>query len=351
MSVLKIVVVGPGLMGVKHIQAIRQTDGMELSAIIAPSSDINRETALVHDVPLFHSLDDYLVVKEADGIILSTPNQFHFDYALQSIEAQIPILIEKPITTSTDESREIVRRASEKNVPVLIGHHRIYNSLLVQLREVLDEGILGQLVTILGSAQLYKPTQYFQDATWRTSIGGGPILINFIHEVSVLRYLLGEIESVQAMSSNKIRRYEVEDTATICMKFKNGVLGSFLVSDTTASPMSWEHTTSENPMYPHYNDDCYIFTGTRGSFSFPNMRLSYYPTSTEPSWKNTMSFRELSKPIYTDPLLIQMKHFKDVILKEDQPKVSAEDGHKNLVVIEAIKRSIDSGHCININHL
>ena len=89
-----------------------------------------------------------------------------------------------------------------------------------------------------------------------------------IHEVHNLRMLCGDIVAVQAFASNATRGFAVEDTVAINLRFANGVLGTFMLSDTAACPRSWEQTSQENKAYPTYDDeDCYVITGTNGSLS------------------------------------------------------------------------------------
>ena len=96
---------------------------------------------------------------------------------------------------------------------------------------------------------LYKHKNYFTE-NWRISKGGGPLGINLVHDLDIICYLLGPITYVQAFTSNKIRKYKVEDTATVNLIFKSGALCTINISDTIVSPWSYELTAGENPVYP-----------------------------------------------------------------------------------------------------
>jgi predicted dehydrogenase len=102
-------------------------------------------------------------------------------------------------------------------------------------QKLVRSGRLGRLVAVMGSATFFKPDLYFAEGPWRSQVGGGPILINMIHEVHNLRMLCGDIVAVQALASNAVRGHVVEDTVSISLRFSNGALGSFLLSDTAAA--------------------------------------------------------------------------------------------------------------------
>jgi predicted dehydrogenase len=272
----------------------------------------------------------------------------HVQQALQCIEACVPVLVEKPIAHTVEQAMQLVQVVQDKYAKVLVGHHRAHSPIMAQAKAIVQSGRLGRLVSVMGSAMFYKPDHYFDDAPWRRAIGGGPILINLIHEIHNLRMLCGDVVSVQAISSNAVRGFEVEDTVSINFRFASGVLGSFMLSDTAASARSWEQTSQENKSYSSYDDeDCYVIAGTLGSLSVPTMRLKTYAKAEDASWWKPfeVSRVELQR---ADPLVAQMAHFADVIQGKAQPLVSARDGLQNLLVVEAITQSAKTGREVQL---
>jgi predicted dehydrogenase len=343
-----IVVVGPGLIGKKHIALLRANPDTHLAAIVAPDHPENHTIAAKEGVPLFHSLQKCATLVKLDGVIVSSPNAFHYEQARWCIEAKLPVLIEKPVTSDIGEAKILEKLVRDTNAKALVGHHRVYSPLLEAARQIIQKGRLGKLVSVVGSAQFYKPAHYFLDGPWRSQLGGGPILINMIHEVGNLRALMGEIVTVQAMASSAVRQFVVEDTVVINFGFSNGALGAFVLSDSSATPMSWEQTSRENSAYPTYGDvDCYTISGTQGSLFFPTMRIRYFPEGTEASWWSPFLEEQVSVE-RDDPLHMQLVHFVNLIRGQADPQVPVADGYRNLMVIEAIRSAISSGNSVKV---
>src|SRR5262249_1564308 len=127
-----------------------------------------------------------------DGVIIATPNQLHLENALEAIHAGLPTLVEKPIAHNADAAEILVREAEKTGVPILVGHHRRHNPVIRAAKRVLDDGRLGKILMAHGNFWVAKPDDYF-DTQWRREAGGGPILINLIHDVDLFRFFFGEV--------------------------------------------------------------------------------------------------------------------------------------------------------------
>ena len=348
MNKTRVAVAGAGTIGLAHIAVAQRSATCTLSAIVDPSPAA-RARAQAAGVPLYASLAELLATDRPDGVILATPNPLHVPQALECIAAGVPILLEKPIAPTVAEAQRLVDAVDAAKAKVLVGHHRAHSPIMAKAREVVASGVLGKLVAVMGSATFFKPDHYYADAPWRREPGAGPILLNMIHEVHNLRMLCGEIAAVQAFTSHATRGFAVEDTVAINLRFANGALGTFMLSDTAACARSWEQTSQENKAYPSYDDeDCYVIAGTNGSLSIPTMRLKTYPSAGDRSWWKPFEVSVVDL-VRDDPLEHQLEHFGAMIRGEAQPLVSARDGLANLRVTEAIVEAAQAGSTIELH--
>ncbi|MEM6760262.1 MAG: Gfo/Idh/MocA family oxidoreductase [Pseudomonadota bacterium] len=317
-----IAVFGAGLVGARHVaQTATQA---RLAAIIDPAPAA-RDLAAQHDVPWFADPAAYLNTQTPDGVVISTPNALHADHAVVCLTRRIPCLIEKPIAATVAAATRIVDASAQHETLVLVGHHRRHNPIIARAKAIIDTGTLGDITAVTGQFWLYKPDDYF-DAPWRTQPGGGPTMINCIHDIDLMRHLVGEITDLHALRSHARRGHAVEDTAALSMRFANGALGSFSISDTVAAPWSWEMTSAENPVYPHVAESCYRIGGTHGSLSLPDLTLWRHDGPR--SWWEPIS-GGVQTVTSADAFARQFRHFLDVIAGAD-PAVPATEGRASL---------------------
>lgn len=336
---LRIAVAGAGLIGRRHIDLVLKDTSCQLAAVIDPAPGA-AEVASRAGIPLYASLSDLFACEKPDGVIVATPNSLHVEHGLACIAAGVPALIEKPLADSLEAGERLCRAAERGGVTLLTGHHRQHSAIMTKAVDIVRSGRLGRLVAVVGAAMFCKPDAYFDAGPWRREAGGGPILINMIHEIGNLRALCGEIVEVQALSSNAVRGFAVEDTAVVSLRFANGALGTFMMSDTAASARSWEQTSREDKSYATYPDeDCYLVAGTDGSLAIPTMRLRIFANKAARSWYNPLDSETVAID-EADPLQRQLENFCAVLRGEAEPVVTARDGLQNLRVIDAIKRSL-----------
>lgn len=346
MNRIELAVIGPGLVGRKHIELIANHPQCRLAGVVALADAQSLAYCAAVGARRFDDIGQALDSTPVDGVIVASPNVFHSAHAQVCIERAVPVLIEKPITATYDEACRLLECIDRRQATVLVGHHRAHSPFIAKARELLADGAIGEVVSVAGSALLYKPADYFEQGPWRRQPGGGPILINLVHEIGILRTLCGEIVEVQAFGSDRRRGFAVEDTVAMNFRFASGALGSFTLSDTCASPRSWEHTSGENPVYPHSpGEDCYHLGGTRGSLSLPTLRLHRFPQGAVASWLTRLS-EETIEVTARDPLACQLDHFLDVIRGRARPLVSAFDGLQNLRVCEAISTAMACGRVV-----
>jgi predicted dehydrogenase len=345
MHKIRIAVAGAGVIGRRHIEEIQKSETAALASIVDVSPAAGA-AARAAGVALHASLAELFARDRPDGVIVATPNQLHVEQGMECVAANVPALIEKPVAHTLAEGIRLCEAAERAGAKILVGHHRRHNPILHAAVEVIQSGVLGPLVAVMGSAVFHKPDAegyYDGPNAWRRQPGGGPIMLNMIHEVGNLRAMVGEIVAVQAFSSNATRGFEVEDTVAINLCFANGALGSFLLSDTGASPKSWEQTSQENKAYAAYDDeDAYTVVGARGSLGVPTMRLKYYERNEDRSWFKPFTARTV--PLRReDPLALQIEHFAAVIRGEQEPLVTCRDGLQNLRVTDAIHEAARTG--------
>ena len=341
-SIARLVVAGAGLVGNRHIESIGRCKDVELAAIVDPRAAV-RAHALELGVPWFESLSDMFRSERPDGVILATPNFAHVENGLECISAGCPVLVEKPIATSVDEAAVLVEAARAADIPIQVGHHRRHYPPIRRAREFIDEGRLGKLRAVQATCWLYKPDDYFDEAPWRKAAGAGPIFVNLIHDIDLIRYLCGDVVSVQAQATPSVRGYENEDVAAVVLRFENDAIGTISVSDSIASPWCWEMTARENPVFHPVSQNCYLLGGSHGSLSLPDLTFWNYRDSR--SWLEPIGSTVLTCDS-SDPFVEQVTRFAAVLAGKEQPLVSGQDGLKSLQVIEAIHSSVRSGQTV-----
>jgi predicted dehydrogenase len=343
---IRIAIVGAGLIGREHLARVAAHPRCRVMALVDPAPDaalLAQRNGCTHHA----SLDALLQGPLPDAAIVATPNALHAPQAEALLRRGVPVLVEKPLADSVAPGEQLLRVVQATGVPLLVGHHRRHSTAIAAAVDCIAAGRLGRIVALNATTLLRKPAPYFEMA-WRRQPGGGPVLINAVHDIHNLRTLAGQIVAVQARCSNAVRRFDVEDSAAVLLEFASGALGTLLISDATVAPRSWEHSSGENPIYPHQpGQDCVFVAGTRGSLAIPSMQL--WRQRGPGSW--TEPFETTRLPMQpVDPLAHQLDHFCDVVEHRAAPLVSAADALNTLAATLAVHEAASRGARVTVPH-
>jgi predicted dehydrogenase len=348
MESVRLGLIGMGLIGTPHANTLQKVDNCHLVAA-ADIDEQHAETAARIGVTYYRDYEEMIRKESLQGVIIATPNHLHAPMGIACAERGLHLFVEKPITPNLPDADRLIDAAKRNNVHVLVGHQRRFNARVEKTRDVVRGGELGKLVGATITWALLKPPQYFQGPfSWRKNKGGGPILINLIHEIDNLRYICGEIDDVFAVASNKTREFSVEDTAAVTFRFRSGAVGTAFVSDCVPSLSAYEATTGENPLIPHDFGNCYHFYGTEASLLFPQMKKLYYSDPAKLGWHYPITEQGVKVTQDDDPYVKEFGHFAKVISGEETPRISGEDGRRTLEVTLAVQKSGETGQPVHL---
>ena len=336
---LNIGVVGAGAIGRTHIAAIAAAPGFALAGIVDPS-DTAADLAAAHGVAHHRDLAALLDRGRVDGVIIATPNDSHVALTCAALRAGVPVLLEKPIANGVAEAAVILDAEAASPARVLVGHHRRHNPMVAAVKEAVAAGRIGRPTLASVACTLWKPDDYF-DVPWRRTPGvGGPVLINMIHEIDLLRHLLGDVVAVSGMTADGTRHLPVEDTGAAVLRFAGGALATIALSDAAVGPWAWDLASGENPRFARSKGISHTIAGTAGGIAFPEPVL----------WRHD-GVRSWATPQRAEPLpyqpgdafAAQLRNFAAVIAGDAEPLVTALEAAKTIATIAAVATAASTG--------
>lgn len=361
---VKIAVIGAGTIGPRHAQAIKQDPDAALACIVDPSPTA-MHAAIKLGTTYYSSVQAMLRSAKGppDAAVVCSPGPTHVGISTELLSAGVHVLCEKPLAPDSAAGQALVAHAAAQQgrLRLLAGHHRRFSPYVVAAKRILGrEGrrSVGRVTAVSGLWALYKPESYFRSPTeWHRDGGdGGPVMINLIHDIDVLHYLLdSKVQRVAAFEAAKGRGYDAEEGGAILLHFENGVVGTFVLSDAVVSPHAFEMGTGENPAVFRTGRDVYRIFGTEGTLSVPDLRRSFYAEGVEKSWASEISeTTETLDELLSDeerakmPLELQIAHLVKVVRGEQEPVCTGEDGLAAAKVAEAVKKALRTGGVVEV---
>ena len=213
---LRVGVVGVGMMGRHHVRVyskLAEEGRVELVGIADTNLERARELAVTYGTTPYPNYTE-LAREGLDAVSIAVPTSLHRDVAVEFINRGAGVLVEKPIADTVENAEAIMQAAEDAGVTLMVGHIERFNPAVLRLKEIIEGGLLGRLVTI--SAKRVGPmAKRIRDVGIIVDLG--------VHDIDVISFLFGEpVRTVYARAGNVLHPVGVEDHALITLGFEGG---------------------------------------------------------------------------------------------------------------------------------
>jgi scyllo-inositol 2-dehydrogenase (NADP+) len=223
-SALRVGIAGYGLAGeVFHAPLVDSVDGLELSGIVTSNAERQARARTAYpDARVVAALDE--LWGEIDLLVVATPNRAHVPVGLEAVSRGVALVVDKPLAIDAGDAERLIGAAGEAGVPLSVFQNRRFDGDFLTVRQVLEEGALGQLVRLESRFERFVPEP---KQGWRElpdeQEGGGLLLDLGSHLVDQATQLLGAPLRVYAEIDARRPGARVEDDVFIALEHPGGV--------------------------------------------------------------------------------------------------------------------------------
>jgi UDP-N-acetyl-2-amino-2-deoxyglucuronate dehydrogenase len=180
---------------------------------------------------------------DLDVVNICTPSGMHAEMGIAAAKAGKHVIVEKPMALSLKEADVLLNVCDENRVKLAVCFQNRFNPPVQKLRRALEEGRFGKLTHASAVVRWFRPQDYYDQASWRGTwaMDGGCLMNQSIHNIDLLQWMMGPVESVFGYTATNHRKIEAEDVGVAVLKFKNGALG-VIEASTTIYPENLEET-------------------------------------------------------------------------------------------------------------
>ncbi|HTJ36789.1 MAG TPA: Gfo/Idh/MocA family oxidoreductase [Dactylosporangium sp.] len=357
MNLLNVAIVGSGIIGGNHAEAIGRHPRLRVAALVDARIEAAEALAAKLDPrPSVHlTLGEALASGRIDLVAICTPSGLHVEAAEQTLRAGAHLLVEKPLDTSLPKAREFAKTALEAEarglVCATVSQHRFDPAMAAVLGAV-RAGRLGRVTSAVVSMPWWRDQAYYDSADWRGTWefdGGGAVANQGIHLVDQMLALLGRPEEVYARTALVCHdNIEVEDLAVATIRFAGGALAVL------------HATTGARPGLPVR----LALYGTEGSAVLHDDQLEYFFSADSPDVPAARQALDLvpheelfGAPKAPDGFVVgHLRQYQDIVEAVDtgrHPGVRVEDGLLALALVRAVyvsaslHRPVDFGQVLD----
>lgn len=333
LSPLRWLVIGCGSIGKRHIENLLALQAGEVLAVDV-RADRRNEVETRFGIKTLEHLEEAWRLRP-DVALITVHTRLHVPLALQAAEHKCHLFVEKPLSDRMDDVDRLLQIVRERNLITLVGCNMRFHPGLRRVKKLLEEGALGRVVSARVEVGQYLPDWHPQEDyrngySARASLGGG-VILDAIHEIDYIRWMLGDVETVSCFAG-KLSRLEIEteDTAALLLRFTNGAIGEIhldyvqraysrtcqIIGD--EGTVRWDYTTGEVRWYSSSTGKWEVFKDSAG-------------------WEPNQMYKD------------EMQHFQRCLAGVEAPVLDLIQGAEVLKVALAAKNSARNGQAVKLS--
>lgn len=348
MKKLRTGIIGCGKVGSFHAQAYAQLPGSQFTAVCDANRDRAEAFAAQWGVRAYTDVEQMCREAQLDVVSVCTPHPLHANPAAAAADCGCHVLVEKPLAATLADCDAIIEAGERNHVTIGTMVQRRFYRPCMRIHQAIEAGKLGKpvlgMVTMLG----WRDEDYYRSDPWRGSWkgeGGGVLVNQAPHQLDLLLWYMGEVDEVYGVWKNLNHPYiEVEDTAAAVVKFKNGGVGSIVVSNSQNPALYGKvHIFGDNGAAAGVQTDGgAMFIAGMSSITEPPVNdLWTVPGEDQllPRWQeeDRAFFNSVDSMHHYHTQQIQ--DFLDAVAQGRRPLVDAAEGRRTVELFTAIYRS------------
>ena len=337
---IQVALVGCGRISEKHFDSIRtHNDSLELIAICDNNPAVLENHKSKLNVDGYDSLDEMLSLNKIDLLILCTPSGLHSDQTVLAAKYGVNVITEKPMATRWQDGLRMVRACDEARVRLFVVKQNRRNTTLQILKKAIDQKRFGRIHLVHINVFWTRPQEYYDSAKWRGTweLDGGAFMNQASHYIDLIDWLIGSVDSIQAMTATQARDIEVEDTGVMNIRWRSGALGSMSVTMLT---------------YPKNYEGSITIIGENGTVRIGGVAVNEIEKWT---FKDKMDYDEKiqdtsykTTSVYGFGHSLYYKNVIDTLYGIAEPETDGREGLKSLELLIAIYLSARDGRTVSL---
>ena len=335
-QLIKFALLGCGRISKRHSELLghNQIEGAGLVAVCDLQEEKARSVGEKFGVPWFTDMHEMIAKVDIDAISVLTESGMHSRHVIELAQYGKHIVVEKPMALTLQDADAMIKACDEAGCRLFVVKQNRFNVPVLKTREALEGGRFGKLVLGTVRVRWCRPQAYYDQDAWRGTwaMDGGVLTNQASHHIDLLEWMMGEVESVYAMSTTALADIETEDTAVITLRFSSGALG--VIEATTATrPKDLEGSLS--------------LLGEKGTveiggFAVNQMKVWNFLEKGADDDKVMEEYSVNPPSVYGFGHQAYYEHVVDCIANNKQHLVDGLVGRKSLELINAIYESIET---------